>query len=92
MPDTDRPLVGLGPVLKLDTGSISIEESDRILLISDGITKVMDLLEITNCVEAHSAIDRAVDTPTRQALARRATDDLTALLVQVEDIWESVSF
>ena len=83
---------GLGPVLKLDTGSIPIEESDRILLISDGITKVMDLVEIAACVEAHSAIDRAVDALTRQALARRATDDLTALLVQVEDIWETDSF
>lgn len=76
---------GLGPGLQIDMGRISMEESDRILLISDGITKVMDVFEITTCVEGHIAIDKAVDALIRQALARRATDDLTALLVQVEE-------
>ena len=69
-----------------------MEESDRILLISDGITKVMDVFGITTCVEAHIAIDRAVDALTRQALARHATDDLTVLLVQVEEFWGANCF
>ena len=44
---------GLGPSLKIDVDHFTIEESDRILLLSDGVTKVFHPSEAAKFVEEY---------------------------------------
>ena len=78
---------GLGPHLELQAEKYYLEDSDRILLLSDGITKVIHPKEAGYLVEQFGDSRQAVDDLARRALSLGSTDDITALLVEVEEIW-----
>lgn len=79
---------GMGETLNMEIQSFEIEESDRILLLSDGVTKVFTPLEAAGLVEEYMDISVAVKTLVQRSQAMGSTDDITAMLIQVEDIWE----
>lgn len=79
---------GIGKSLKIDVNQYEIEESDRILLISDGITKSFLPIEASEIVENHMDICMAVTDLVRQAQIKGSTDDITAMLIQIDEIWE----
>ena len=79
---------GLGPDLKVDAESFPLEESDRILLLSDGITKVFDPPKILQIVAAHLDLSLAAGDLARLAQTYGSSDDITAMLVEIEEIWE----
>ncbi len=79
---------GIGDSLNVDVGTIAVEESDRVLLLSDGVTKVMEPYQAAAITEEFADPGRAVETLAHRSLARGATDDITALMIQVEEIWE----
>lgn len=72
------------PALQVEHSSHRIELGDRLLLTSDGITKVMPLQQMATVVE--SAPDRAASLRAllQQARASGSGDDMTALLIDVE--------
>jgi PPM family protein phosphatase len=78
---------GLGSLLQLYYNEIKLEESDRILLISDGISKVKHPIEAAAMLNDYSDIAKAVNSLAIAAQAAGSNDDITALLVEVTEIW-----
>ena len=81
---------GLGADLKIDTEVVPLEEGERLLLVSDGITKAFDMYETTKIVEDHGNRRRAVSELVRRARNKGSTDDITALLIEIEELEETV--
>lgn len=79
---------GLGPNLQIDTDSISVEESDKILLLSDGVTKVFHPMEAADFIEEYQDICTAVKGLAQRSQARGSTDDITVMLIEIEEPWE----
>ena len=80
---------GMGRKLELEMKSEPVEEGDLILLLSDGVTKVVNVLEAANIVlemyEKCDDIAFAVEGLVTLARNKRSLDDITALLVEVSD-------
>ena len=79
---------GMGPDLRIDVNSRSIDEFDRILLMSDGVTDIFHPLDAAGLTVEHADIARAVNTLAQRSQILGSTDDITALLVEIEEIWE----
>ena len=77
---------GLGADLKIDMEIVPLEEGDRLLLVSDGVTKAFDMYEITKIVEDHGDRRRAVDELVRRSRTRGSTDDITAMIIEIEEL------
>lgn len=78
---------GQGPKLQIDLADLQLEESDRILLVSDGVTKVLHPADAVEVVEKHDDISRGSMELARRAVARGSADDITVLLIEVEDFF-----
>ena len=80
---------GLGRKLELEMRSVRVEEGDLILLLSDGVTKVISATEAANIVlemyEKSGDIAFAVEGLVTLARQKRSLDDITAMLVEVND-------
>lgn len=74
--------VGLTPDLDVDTGNLSLEEGDRLLLCSDGVNSMIDDAEITAALEVDSAEEAAWLLVEKANLAG-GHDNITALVVDV---------
>jgi PPM family protein phosphatase len=79
---------GLGPFLLPTIDSFKIEEADRILLITDGVTKVFNTHQIGTIINNCHNRDRTVIEIVRRSRVHGSTDDITALMVDIEQIWE----
>ncbi|WP_419656058.1 uncharacterized protein Dvar_51610 [Desulfosarcina variabilis str. Montpellier] len=79
---------GLGDSLNIDVDEYEVEESDRILLLSDGVTKVMHPIDAAEFTEQYLDVSRAADALATRTRNLGATDDITVLLVQIDEIWE----
>ncbi|HED00471.1 MAG TPA: protein serine/threonine phosphatase 2C family protein [Proteobacteria bacterium] len=76
---------GLGANLELDVHHLQLEEYDRILVLSDGVTKAFHPKEAADFVQKHSDLCRAVSELVHVSRVRGSTDDITAILIAVED-------
>jgi PPM family protein phosphatase len=76
---------GLGTYLEIDVEQISWEDSDRILLISDGVTKVFNPLEAGEFVDEFGDIGQAASELVRQSRLKGSIDDITVLLLELEE-------
>jgi serine/threonine protein phosphatase PrpC len=74
---------GFGKNLTLFYNRTPIEEEDRILLISDGITKVKHPVEAAAMLNDYQDIAIAVNSLATAARAAGSNDDITVLLVEV---------
>jgi serine/threonine protein phosphatase PrpC len=79
---------GLGKDLTLFYNQTPIEEEDRILLISDGITKVKHPIEAAEMLNEYKDIAIAVNSLAVAAQAAGSNDDITVLLLEAAEIWE----
>lgn len=75
---------GLGPTLEIEFSQTAVEELDRILLISDGVTKAFDPLQAADLVNTHNDICRAATELANRSKALGSQDDITVLLIEVE--------
>lgn len=75
---------GLGPKLEIDFSQTAVEEFDRILLISDGVTKAFDPLQAADLVNTHNDICRAATELANRSRALGSQDDITVLVIEVE--------
>lgn len=78
---------GIGDNLILDVSQLTIEEGDRILLVSDGVTKYRAALEVADRVRDTPLIQNAVRDVVRQCQLAGVSDDITAMLIDVEEFW-----
>lgn len=74
--------VGLTPDLDVDTGNLTLEEGDRLLLCSDGVNGMIDDDEITEALAAESSEEAAWLLVEKANLAG-GHDNITALVVDV---------
>jgi serine/threonine protein phosphatase PrpC len=76
---------GLGPQLKIDVDHSPLEDGDRILLLSDGVTKVYHPDETAGVIQEYDDPLRAVSELCGRSRSRGSTDDITVLLIEIED-------
>ncbi|MBN1626111.1 MAG: protein serine/threonine phosphatase 2C family protein [Deltaproteobacteria bacterium] len=76
---------GLGPTLEIESNSVTLEDLDRILLVSDGITKVMHPKEAVAIIEESYDISLATKTLAHRAQNLGSSDDITVMLIEVEE-------
>lgn len=78
---------GLGKTLKIDTYSCPLRNFDKILLITDGVTKAFHPLEVVPIIEHYEGnLRRAVSTVVQRSRSKGSHDDITALVYEI--CWE----
>ena len=73
---------GLGPSLVVEVRTETFNEGDRVLIVSDGVTKVLGETEITDIIDGESTPERAVDRLASAAQVAGSPDDITVLLFE----------
>lgn len=76
---------GMGRFLEIDIDRIEWEDSDRILLLTDGVTKVFNPLEAAEFVEDFGDIGQASAELVRQSRLKGSIDDITVVLLEIEE-------
>ena len=80
---------GLGASLRMDVAQQRLRNYDRILLMSDDVTDVYDINQVTVIVrENDNDIKQAVEEIARRARANGGRDDITVLMVEYEPCTE----
>jgi protein phosphatase len=75
-----RALGGPGETLQTDTHHRDIADGDRLLLCSDGLTKIASEEDIQSVLNAHPTSDAACQGLIDLALARGAPDNITVIV------------
>ena len=75
---------GLGPVLQLEKAEYPIEELDKIILLTDGVTKVIHPLEAAEFFKDHDDLPLRAKALVQQAFQKGSIDDITVVAVEVE--------
>ena len=79
-----RAVGDMAETMELDKVTGRVAGGDRFLLCSDGLSKALDEATIADLLKAGSA-ERAADDLLAEALARKATDNVTAVVTEVID-------
>ena len=79
---------GLGESLIIDSVQFKVEAGDVLVLVSDGVTKVLSEHQIAECVREHYLYspERAVKELCRLSKLRGSWDDITAVVVEIIDL------
>jgi serine/threonine protein phosphatase PrpC len=64
---------------------VSIELGDRLVLVSDGITKSFGMAELVTMLESQPTRRRALQALGQACVRRPSGDDATALVIDVGD-------
>jgi len=84
--DTIYNYFGISPSMEMDINQFQLEEDDRVLLVSDGVTKVFSIDDASAIIEKYTDLRRAVNELVEQSRQRGSTDDITALLYEFGDM------
>lgn len=74
---------GLGPNLRLEVKRCRVEESDWVLLMSDGITKVFHPMEAAAYVHRYNDLLQGVRELVQESQIKGSPDDITVVLVDI---------
>ena len=69
----------------VDESVVKFTEGDTLCLVTDGVTKVMNIGEIEAVLREVCDPQRAADEIAQRALGKRSPDDITTLVVQLEE-------
>jgi len=75
---------GLGSNLKIDSCRLTLENGDRILLFSDGVTKIMHPATAVDIVCQSNDMAEAATRLVRFSRLKGSLDDITVLMTRVE--------
>lgn len=81
-----RRYMGQGEGFILDETVVQATEGDLFCLVTDGVTKVMSVSEIADVLDEIFDAQRAADELTHRARGKGSPDDITAVVVQIEDL------
>jgi serine/threonine protein phosphatase PrpC len=76
---------GLGSHLEIDVLQESLTEGDRILLLSDGVTKVFHPHEAADFVDNYDDISKAATELARISQLKGSQDDITVLVIEIRE-------
>jgi PPM family protein phosphatase len=68
-----------------DVAAIRLESEDRVVLVSDGVTDVLESRDIINVLNSHASPSAAAESLVRAAVAAGTRDDATSVVVNVAD-------
>ena len=77
--------LGADSEVEVDEVSLPIEEGDRILICSDGLTSMIDVEALRNVLAREQDANRAVDTLVDMALEAGGEDNVTVILIDLVD-------
>jgi len=77
---------GSGPGLEVDVKHFELKAGDRILLLSDGVTKVFQLPEAVQVIQSFDDPAEAARELALRARGKRSPDDITVVLIEVPEI------
>ena len=78
-------MYGVGPALRVDVHNHRLDEGDTVCLVTDGVTRVLDPGRIGAVLVENPDLQRAADTLAQVARSARSRDDITVLLVDLEE-------
>ena len=64
---------------------INVDLGDRLLLVSDGVTKSFGMVEVAAMLESQPTRRRALQVLGQASLRRPSGDDVTAMIIDVGD-------
>ncbi|HSM01835.1 MAG TPA: Stp1/IreP family PP2C-type Ser/Thr phosphatase [Acidimicrobiia bacterium] len=76
--------IGLEPSVEVDTLDLDLEEGDRLLLCSDGLTAMLDDAAITEILDSHGDPGAAAEALVDAANQRGGDDNITVVVVDAE--------
>ncbi len=79
---------GLGVNLEIERDLFTLEELDRILLLSDGVTKIFHPEEAAALVENYDDISVGARELANRSQRRGSSDDITVMVIEVEEPWD----
>ncbi len=77
--------LGLGESLRFDLHKAVPEESDRFVLVSDGVTKVLTTAEMGSILDEFETPKRVAVELVERARRKGSKDDATALVIELEE-------
>jgi serine/threonine protein phosphatase PrpC len=77
--------VGQGAGFLLDRHEVPFEEGEVLCLVTDGVTKALSIHDVGNVLEELSDPERAAREIVVRARIRGSRDDITALVVELEE-------
>lgn len=78
--------VGITPELEICLNQFTLEEGDRLLLCSDGLTNMIKDDEIKTIVQKSASINKLCTDLIDQALTAGGKDNITVLLIQIDEL------
>ncbi len=83
--------VGIKPNVEVETTPFKVAAGDRILICSDGLSKMIPDKRIASVSRKHEDIGEAADALIAAALEAGGVDNVTVVLVEIGDLPEAVS-
>jgi serine/threonine protein phosphatase PrpC len=77
---------GRGPALEVDVKHFDLEAWDRILLVSDGVTKVFHIPEAVQVIQSFEDPGEATKELALRSRGKGSPDDITVVLIEVSEI------
>ena len=71
---------------KIDVQQLDIQSGDRLLLCSDGLTEELSDHLITSHIQSNPSVDRAVVALVKAALANGGRDNITVVIVAIDNL------
>ena len=81
--------LGMGERCRIDVDSVRLDEGDILCLVSDGVTKTMPDDQIEAVLRAATTPEVAARELVSRARGRGSRDDITAIVVELEEWGES---
>ena len=71
---------------QIDIHTMDVQQGDRLLLCSDGLTEELTDVAIADCLQAASNLEDAVDRLVEGAKAKGGRDNITVVLVNIDEL------
>jgi protein phosphatase len=84
-------VLGVEPIVEVDTFTYAVRPGDVILLCSDGLTSMISERQVAEIILAAPNLERAAQRLIDEANAAGGRDNITVLLFRVEEVGESVA-
>lgn len=76
---------GQGDGFTMDETTVRFSEGDMLCLVTNGVTKVLNIGEIETVLKEVSDPEKAAEEIAQRARGKRSPDDITALVVQLDE-------
>lgn len=76
---------GFGPPLDIDLHHLVWEDMDKLVFLTDGVTKVYHPMEVATFLEGYEDTRQGASALTRSAIAKGSSDDITIMIIELDE-------